>query len=112
MRLDSAAVDALNLVPIKSQTSGVYHKSSSLYGLLNLCRTNMGSRRLMVWIRQPLMDLQKIGKSVGRWSVVGTNRILVERQDIIELFVKEHDLRKPLWVSRPIVSIRGRPGFC
>lgn len=37
-------------------------KSSCLYGLLNRCRTSMGSRKLSSFLKQPLMDIDEIGK--------------------------------------------------
>lgn len=70
MRLDSAAAEAINLMPsnvltchLDSQQPGLSsfssasHPSSSLYGLLNQCRTKLGSRLLQRWLRQPLVDV-------------------------------------------------------
>jgi DNA mismatch repair ATPase MutS len=31
-----------------------------LYGLLNHCGTSMGSRRLMQWVKQPLLSLDAV----------------------------------------------------
>lgn len=58
MRLDAAAIDSLHLLPSGKDTN----KFQSLYGVLNKCRTGHGQRLLALWIRQPLMDINKIGK--------------------------------------------------
>jgi DNA mismatch repair protein MSH2 len=57
MRLDSAALKALNVFPLS--TDG--NKSMNLFGLLNKGRTAAGHRLLAQWLRQPLLDLDKIG---------------------------------------------------
>ena len=54
--LDSAAVRALNLEP----QPGDSH-TSHLLGILNHCRSPQGQRLLMHWLRQPLLDKNKIG---------------------------------------------------
>eukprot|EP00667_Euglena_gracilis_P017710 EG_transcript_18689 len=57
MRLDATAVRALSLFP---ETPGPFEQTTnrqaglSLFGLLNQCRTPMGSRTLKQWITQPL----------------------------------------------------------
>lgn len=56
MRLDSAAADAVNLLPKKDQPSPF----GSLFGILNRCKTKMGSRLLERWLRQPLIDKNAI----------------------------------------------------
>ena len=56
-RLDSGALKSLNLMPSVFDTS----KNMSLFGLLDQCKTKMGSRKLGQWIRQPLLDYKEIG---------------------------------------------------
>ncbi|KAJ1427714.1 muts domain V-domain-containing protein [Ochromonadaceae sp. CCMP2298] len=56
MRLDSAAAEAVNLLPKPDHPSAF----GSLYGILNRCRTKLGSRLLERWLRQPLLDSEEI----------------------------------------------------
>eukprot|EP01091_Cochliopodium_minus_P014935 TRINITY_DN5185_c0_g1_i1.p1 TRINITY_DN5185_c0_g1~~TRINITY_DN5185_c0_g1_i1.p1 ORF type:complete len:910 (+),score=325.71 TRINITY_DN5185_c0_g1_i1:30-2759(+) len=76
MKLDSAAVQALNLVP--TATDG--NKNMNLYGRLNYCKTAMGSRKLLQWIKQPLIDQEKI----------------CERQNVVEIFFDDTALRETI----------------
>ena len=64
MRLDASACAALNLLPSASDAS----RQASLFGRLNSCRSPMGSRLLMAWLRQPLLDPTLIGR---RHDMVG-----------------------------------------
>lgn len=72
MRLDAAVVKALNIFG---------SQNNSLFSLLNKhCRNNMGSRKLMQWLRQPLLDVEEITK----------------RQDLVQALVEDSVLRQSL----------------
>lgn len=51
LRLDVAALRALNVFP--QNYDGVSGQAGSLFGLLNQCRTSIGSRLLKKWLKQP-----------------------------------------------------------
>jgi DNA mismatch repair protein MSH2 len=74
MKLDASALKALNLMP--GPRDGA--KTMSLYGLLNHCKTPVGSRLLSQWLKQPLMNLDEINK----------------RQQLVEAFVEDTELRQ------------------
>ncbi|CAI4219585.1 unnamed protein product [Parascedosporium putredinis] len=76
MKLDAAALKALNLVP--GPRDGA--KTMSLYGLLNHCKTTSGSRLLSQWLKQPLMSKEEIEK----------------RQQLVEAFVVDTELRQTM----------------
>ncbi|KAH9837442.1 DNA mismatch repair protein msh-2 [Teratosphaeria destructans] len=76
MKLDSSALKALNLMPGPKDGS----KTMNLYGLLNHCKTPVGSRLLAQWLKQPLMSLEEIEK----------------RQQLVEAFVNDTELRQTL----------------
>jgi DNA mismatch repair protein MSH2 len=57
MKLDASALSALNLLPNPNDTGG---KNSSLFGLLNRCKTAQGQRLLGIWLKQPLVQLHEI----------------------------------------------------
>ncbi len=56
MRLDKASIKNLEL------TETLFEKTvnGSLLGVLDMCRTAMGSRKLKQWLREPLTDLKQI----------------------------------------------------
>lgn len=56
MKLDSAAAEAVNLLPKPDHPS----QFGSIFGVLNRCKTKMGSRLLERWLRQPLIDADEI----------------------------------------------------
>ena len=76
MKLDASALKALNLMPGPRDGS----KNMSLYGLLNHCKTPVGSRLLAQWLKQPLMNLEEIER----------------RQQLVEAFVTDTELRQTM----------------
>lgn len=73
MKLDKSAVEALNLFPTAKDSD----KNQSLFGLLDKCKTSAGSRLLMQWIKQPLLD----------------EKIIKRRLDLVEIFVNDAGVR-------------------
>lgn len=76
MKLDYAALRSLNLVP----GPGEGRSTMNLYNLLNRCKTAMGARRLLRWVKQPLVDVTEIGR----------------RHDLVEEFVRDGTRRSEL----------------
>lgn len=62
--LDRTAAETIHLLPPPhagaATVTGGHKSNNSLYGILNHCKTAMGSRELMIWLRQPLIDLETI----------------------------------------------------
>lgn len=81
IRLDSAAIKALNIEPRADTISNLYgNPVASVLTLLDKCRTAQGHRLIAQWVRQPLRDLS----------------LIKERHDIVELLVKNNELRSAL----------------
>ncbi|KAK6148671.1 hypothetical protein DH2020_019583 [Rehmannia glutinosa] len=77
MRLDSAAMRALNVMESKTDAN----KNFSLFGLLNrTCTAGMGKRLLHMWLKQPLLDVNEINC----------------RLDLVQAFVEDTILRQDL----------------
>ncbi|CAB4489452.1 uncharacterized protein OCT59_011139 [Rhizophagus irregularis] len=77
MKLDASALRALNLMQSPQEGS---NKNSSLFGLLNKCKTAQGSRLLCQWLKQPLMDIKEIEL----------------RHSLVEIFAEDTELRLSL----------------
>ncbi|XP_018354792.1 PREDICTED: DNA mismatch repair protein Msh2 [Trachymyrmex septentrionalis] len=81
IRLDSAAMKALNIEPHPDTIPTLHGNSvASILTLLDKCRTAQGHRLIAQWVRQPLKDLS----------------LIKERHDIVELLVKNNELRSTL----------------
>ncbi|CDO94455.1 unnamed protein product [Kluyveromyces dobzhanskii CBS 2104] len=86
VKLDASAIKALNVFPANSQGAtallsvGAPQKCSSLFQLLNKCKTNSGVRLLNEWLKQPLTDIEQINK----------------RHDLVEFFIDQLELRSSL----------------
>ncbi|KAE9467134.1 hypothetical protein C3L33_00959, partial [Rhododendron williamsianum] len=77
MRLDSAAMRALNVMESKTDAN----KNFSLFGLMNrTCTAGMGKRLLHMWLKQPLLDVNEINS----------------RLDLVQTFVEDTALRQDL----------------
>ncbi|KAL6994905.1 MutS-like protein [Sarracenia purpurea var. burkii] len=77
MRLDSAAMRALNVMESKTDAN----KNFSLFGLMNrTCTAGMGKRLLHMWLKQPLLDVSEINL----------------RLDLVQAFVEDTALRLDL----------------
>ncbi|XP_004508573.1 DNA mismatch repair protein MSH2 [Cicer arietinum] len=77
MRLDSAAMRALNVMESKTDAN----KNFSLFGLMNrTCTAGMGKRLLHMWLKQPLLDVEEINS----------------RLDVVQAFVEDTVLRQDL----------------
>eukprot|EP01116_Phalansterium_solitarium_P012740 TRINITY_DN2928_c0_g1_i1.p1 TRINITY_DN2928_c0_g1~~TRINITY_DN2928_c0_g1_i1.p1 ORF type:complete len:932 (-),score=325.18 TRINITY_DN2928_c0_g1_i1:333-3128(-) len=85
MRLHAPAVAALHLLPDPSRpvATGGSAAKTNLFGLLNECRTAMGTRRLHQWVRLPLLDVDLIRR----------------RHDLVEALVDSPPLLQQLWAK-------------
>lgn len=81
IRLDSAAIKALNIEPHTDTISNLHgNPVASVLTLLDKCRTPHGHRLIAQWVRQPLKNLS----------------LIKERHDVVELLVKNNELRSTL----------------
>ncbi|PSN55331.1 DNA mismatch repair protein Msh2 [Blattella germanica] len=78
VRMDSAAVRALSLLPPPGIVAGNSHQS--VLGLLDRCRTPQGHRLLLHWVKQPLRD----------------RRIISSRHDVVETVLQDAEMRQAL----------------
>lgn len=67
--MDRTAAEAIHLLPPKHHGESLHiggnASNNSLFGVLNQCKTKMGSRLLEIWLRQPLVELEEIQKRQG-----------------------------------------------
>uniref|UniRef100_A0ABD2WUW8 DNA mismatch repair proteins mutS family domain-containing protein n=1 Tax=Trichogramma kaykai TaxID=54128 RepID=A0ABD2WUW8_9HYME len=80
LRLDSAAIKALNLEPRTDLPANIQSSTSSIVGILDKTRTAAGKRLLSQWVRQPLRDLAPIK----------------ERHDVVEALLEDSELSSSL----------------
>ena len=88
MRLDAAALKALNLMP--GARDGA--KTMSLFGLINHCKTPVGSRLLAQWLKQPLMDKAEIEKRQGMTNIEQAWNVVREVWARLDLAAADPDL--------------------
>lgn len=90
MKLDSSTVKALNIFPASSNTGnmavGKSSNISSIFELLNKCRTAAGSRLLSQWLKQPLTNLS----------------LIQERQKLVNFLIEDTNFR--VFVSQDWLS--------
>lgn len=79
LKLDDTALRSLHVFPSAGQ-GGASSQASSLYGLLNQCKTGQGSRMLNQWLRQPLRSQEAVE----------------DRLNAVEAFVNCAELRQGL----------------
>ncbi|KAI1798056.1 DNA mismatch repair protein [Ganoderma leucocontextum] len=78
MRLDASALRALNLTEAPGNIGS--NKNTTLFGLLNKCKTAQGSRLLGSWLKQPLVNRHEI----------------LRRQSLVEAFFEDANTRRTL----------------
>lgn len=81
MRLDAAAVSALNLMPTGLEGS---NKNMSLFGMLNKTKTSQGSRLLAQLLKQPLMNLTEIETRLNLVEAI------IEDSELRQMLQEEH----------------------
>ncbi|VAH15542.1 unnamed protein product [Triticum turgidum subsp. durum] len=107
MRLDSAAVRALNIVEGKADVN----KNFSLFGLMNrTCTAGMGKRLLNKWLKQPLIDVNEINNRLDMVQAFAEDPELCQglRQQlkrISDIDRLTHALRKKSANLQPVVKL-------
>ncbi|KAG2610837.1 hypothetical protein PVAP13_4KG227500 [Panicum virgatum] len=107
MRLDSAAVRALNIAEGKTDMN----KNFSLFGLMNrTCTVGMGKRLLNRWLKQPLLDVNEINNRLDMVQAIVENPELRQglRQQlkrISDIDRLTHSLRKKSANLQPVVKL-------
>lgn len=76
-------------------------QNTTLFGLLNKCKTSQGARLLGTWLKQPLINLHEISGWIDKTENPDKifNCSLVQRQDLVETFVQDSNSRRTLQVS-------------
>lgn len=84
MKLDSSTMRALNIFPAATTVVGAKSTTvSSIFDLLNKCKTAAGTRMLSQWLKQPLTDLSAIldrQKLVGHFIADTNLRVFVSQE--------------------------------
>lgn len=97
LRLDNSAVRALNL-EAQAGDPNTFH----LFGVLNHTASPQGQRLLQQWLRQPLLDKNRIGKLhflvkfvwEQKHAVFSLNCSIEERLDLVEIFFSDLSVRR------------------
>jgi DNA mismatch repair protein MSH2 len=82
VRLDGAAAEAINLLPKADHPS----QFGSVFGVLNRCKTKMGSRLLERWLRQPLVDNVEINARLDAVEMLKNST--VHRNKLCDIVLK------------------------
>ena len=80
LRLDHAALRALSLFPEQTGSAASSNRNTSVFGLLNHCKTAQGTRMLHQWLKQPLVSVPAIEN----------------RQALVEIFFADVEARHAL----------------
>lgn len=74
LKLDKAAITALNIFPNQSDdkkgTSSSSGNHITLYSFLNKCKTKIGERKLLTWVTHPLTDVEKINERLDMVEIL------------------------------------------
>lgn len=73
------------------------NKNTTLYGLLNKCKTAQGSRLLASWLKQPLVNLHEISTPITYFTKAFADLVCTEkRQNLVDVFVGDPNSRRAL----------------